>query len=112
MALRSTPVSEPAASQIEAESRRLRKSITDAFFAVSHEWRFPYVNGNAEPLLARDPGDLLGRSLWEEYPGLEGTEFEHAYRSFWAMRIRAGSYRGVAGLSARTAKLASQCAPM
>jgi PAS domain-containing protein len=94
MALQSTQVSEPAASQIEAESRRLRisaeeivESITDAFFAVSHEWRFLYVNGKAEQLLARDPGDLLGRSLWEEYPGLEGTEFEHAYRRVAAERV-------------------------
>jgi PAS domain S-box-containing protein len=94
MALRPTQVSESAASHIEARSRRLGisaeeivESISDGFFAVSHEWRFLYVNRKAEQLLARDSGDLLGRSLWEEYPGLEGTEFQIAYRRAAAERV-------------------------
>jgi PAS domain-containing protein len=94
MALQPTQVSESAASHMEARSRRLGisaeeivESITDGFFAVSHEWRFLYVTRNAEQLLARDPGDLLGRSLWEEYPGLEGTEFQAAYRRVAAERV-------------------------
>jgi PAS domain S-box-containing protein len=94
MALQPTQVSEPAASHMEARSRRLGisaeeivESITDGFFAVSHEWRFLYVNRKAEQLLARDPGDLLGRSLWEEYPGLEGTKFQAAYCRVAAERV-------------------------
>lgn len=94
MELQPTQGSEPAASHLEARSRRLSisaeeivESITDGFFAVSYEWRFLYVNRKAEQLLARDPGDLLGRSLWEEYPGLAGTEFEAAYRRVAAERV-------------------------
>jgi len=43
-------------------------SITDAFFAVDHEWRFTYLNQQAEPLLQRARGDLLGKIIWEEFP--------------------------------------------
>jgi len=55
------------------------ESITDAFFAVNRDWRFNYVNPQAEHMLDRKPGDLLGKLLWEEYPGLVGSEFEKVY---------------------------------
>jgi PAS domain S-box-containing protein len=96
MALQPTTAGGSGASQHELpeQNRRLRisaeeivESISEAFFAVSHEWRFLYVNRQAEQLLARDPGDLLGRSLWEEYPGLHGTDFERAYRMVAAERL-------------------------
>lgn len=87
--LQPTKASGSAGAQHELPSRNRRllisaeeivESITDAFFAISREWRVLYVNRQAEQLLARDPGDLLGRSLWEEYPGLVGSDFERAYR--------------------------------
>jgi PAS domain S-box-containing protein len=56
------------------------ESITDAFFAVDHEWRFTYVNREAERLLHRRRADLLGRCLWDEFPGALGGRFEREYR--------------------------------
>jgi len=56
------------------------ESITDAFFALSPDWRFIYVNRQAEALLNRQPGDLLGKTLWDEFPGVIGTEFGKTYR--------------------------------
>ena len=56
------------------------ESITDAFLAIDRSWRFTYVNRQAHRLLDRAPGDLIGTVLWEEFPGLIGTEFETAYR--------------------------------
>ncbi len=44
------------------------ESMTDAFFAVDREWRFTYVNRQAERLLSRRAADLLGRCLWDEFP--------------------------------------------
>ncbi|WP_422927884.1 PAS domain S-box protein [Singulisphaera sp. PoT] len=60
-------------------ARRILESITDAFFAVDRDWRFTYVNQQAERLLNRKPRDLLGQSLWDEYPGLAGSDFERSY---------------------------------
>ena len=60
--------------------RTILESITDAFFSVDRDWRFDYVNQQAERVLGRVPGDLVGKVLWEVYPGLVGSEFERAYR--------------------------------
>jgi len=64
----------------EQKTRNILESISDAFFAIDRDWRFTYVNAQAEHLLNRKASDLLGRVIWEEYPGLEGSEFEEAYR--------------------------------
>ncbi|MES2398455.1 MAG: PAS domain-containing protein [Pseudomonadota bacterium] len=55
------------------------ESITEGFFTLDRQWRFDYVNTEAHRILDRAPGGLAGRLLWEEYPGLEGTEFERNY---------------------------------
>ncbi|MBV9772845.1 MAG: PAS domain-containing protein, partial [Gemmatimonadetes bacterium] len=56
------------------------ESITDAFFAVDRDWRFTYVNHEAEALLRRPREELLGRGLWEEFPESIGATFEREYR--------------------------------
>jgi PAS domain S-box-containing protein len=44
------------------------ESISDAFYAVDMEWRFTYINGEAEELWGRSREELLGKNLWEEFP--------------------------------------------
>jgi PAS domain S-box-containing protein len=55
-------------------------SITDAFFTIDRDWRFTYLNAEAERVLHRGKGELLGRTIWEEFPAAIGTTFEHEYR--------------------------------
>ncbi|HEY0738823.1 MAG TPA: PAS domain S-box protein, partial [Herpetosiphonaceae bacterium] len=71
---------ERALQASEQQSRDILESITDAFFAVDRDWRFTYLNQQAERLLDRAPGELLGKNHWEAYPGSVGTEFEQVYR--------------------------------
>ena len=78
----------PQNRELPISAEEIVESIKDAFFAVSHEWRFLYVNRQAEQLLARDPGDLHGKILWEMYPGLIGSDFERAYRLVAADKVR------------------------
>jgi len=59
--------------------RALLESISDGFFAVGRDWRFTYVNRQAEILLGRSRDDLLGKDHWEEYPEAVGTEVERNY---------------------------------
>ena len=68
-------------------NRDILESITDAFFAVDRDWRFTYVNSQAERLLDRTPGDLLGKVIWDEYPGLVGSDFEKSYHQAANLRI-------------------------
>jgi PAS domain S-box-containing protein len=60
------------------------ESITDAFFAVDHDWRFTYVNREAERLLQRPRSELVGHTLWEKFPEAVGTSFEREYRGAMA----------------------------
>jgi PAS domain S-box-containing protein len=71
---------EQALHDSEEHSRNILESISDAFFALDDHWLFTYVNGAAEILLDRTPGDLIGKNVWAEYPGLSGSEFAQFYR--------------------------------
>jgi PAS domain S-box-containing protein len=48
-------------------------SITDQFIAISRDWRFTFLNRRAAEqmrVLGKDPGLLIGRVLWDEFPDL------------------------------------------
>jgi PAS domain S-box-containing protein len=62
------------------------ESIGDAFFALDREWRFTYVNKEAERFLLRLREDLIGRTIWDEFPASVGSEFETAYRQAMSER--------------------------
>ena len=72
---------EQALRDQEQRASVILESITEAFFALDKEWRFTYVNGPAGRLLERPTSSLLGRTLWEEYPGVLGSVFESVYRN-------------------------------
>ncbi|MCC5666185.1 PAS domain S-box protein [Nostoc sp. CHAB 5784] len=77
---------EQALHQSEKQARNILESIAEAFFALDENWQFTYMNPSAETLLDRTPGDLVGKNLWSEYPGLIGNELAQVYWS--AMRDR------------------------
>ncbi|MBE9016706.1 hypothetical protein C7Y66_10715 [Chroococcidiopsis sp. CCALA 051] len=62
------------------EVTELLESISDAFFALDGDWRFTYINSQAENLLQRSPDELLNRQIWFEFPAIVGTVFEREYR--------------------------------
>lgn len=57
------------------------ESITEGFFGLDREWRFTYVNHEAQHILGRPAADLVGRDIWIEYPGLFDSPFEASYRA-------------------------------
>ncbi len=63
------------------------ESITEAFFAVDREWRFTYINSKTEQFLSRQAEDLLGKSVWDEFPHAVGTQFERQYRRAVAEQV-------------------------
>ena len=71
---------EEKSQRSEAQSRTILESITDAFCALDRDWRFTYVNRQAEVLLGRSRDDLIGKNHWEEYPDTLGTDVERNYR--------------------------------
>lgn len=63
----------------ERRAAGILESITDGFCAVGRDWRFTYVNAQAEKLISRTSEELLGKLIWDEFPGLAGSEFEQAF---------------------------------
>ena len=49
------------------------ESITDAFITLDREWRFTYMNAEAERIGGMDRAEVLGRSHWDVYPKAVGT---------------------------------------
>ncbi|MBB3086355.1 SpoIIE family protein phosphatase [Geodermatophilus sabuli] len=60
---------------------RVLEAMNAAFFALDREWRFTYVNAEAERVLGRPREELLGGVMWELYPAAPGSDFEENYRS-------------------------------
>jgi serine phosphatase RsbU (regulator of sigma subunit) len=67
--------------QEDARVSRVLEAMNAAFFAVDPEWRFTYVNAEAERVLSRNRDDLLGGVMWELFPLAPGSEFEVNYRA-------------------------------
>jgi diguanylate cyclase (GGDEF)-like protein/PAS domain S-box-containing protein len=70
---------EEALSQSNQRLTRTLESITDAFFTLNREWRFTYVNKEAERLLHRTRADLLNNVIWDEFKESVNTTFYHEY---------------------------------
>lgn len=72
----------------ESESRvvRVLEAMPAAFFSLSPDWRFIYVNHQAERLLGRPRAELLGGDIWELFPAALGGDFETHYREAMATR--------------------------
>ena len=64
----------------EVQIRTILESITDGFFALDRDWHITYINTAGERFLDRTPGDLIGKVLWDEFPGTVDSEFERVYR--------------------------------
>ncbi|HEY9853155.1 MAG TPA: adenylate/guanylate cyclase domain-containing protein [Leptolyngbyaceae cyanobacterium] len=65
----------------------LLENITDAFFTLDRQWRFTCVNRVAANILECQPEKLLGQNIWEVFPDLIGSAFEHHYRQAVSQQI-------------------------
>ena len=54
-------------------------SVTDGFFTLDRDWRFTYVNVQAERLLRKPREDLLGCNVWQKFPEAVGSTFQFEY---------------------------------
>ncbi|TYL39834.1 histidine kinase [Natronococcus pandeyae] len=61
------------------DATRVYDRITDAVFALDEEWRFTFLNEQAERVLRRDEEELLGTALWNAFPDAVGSTFQQEY---------------------------------
>ncbi len=91
--------STPAQEELEAlrrEKEALRAALEraerlldlgDGFIEFDGDFRYRDMNAPAERMHGRSLEELRGKSLWEEYPRLLGTELERLYQRVVAERI-------------------------
>jgi PAS domain S-box-containing protein len=67
------------------------ESVTDAHIAVDRDWRIVYANQATNrvicPLTNLAPTEFLGRSLWDLFPLLIGTDVEREFRRALTDRV-------------------------
>ncbi len=79
-----------ARAELQETARRMTEILektTDAFFATDSEWRFTYVNAQAEKLFDRARRDLSGKYFWNEFPHLKNSSFEQNFRRVMTEQI-------------------------
>ncbi|NYI40884.1 hybrid sensor histidine kinase/response regulator [Demequina lutea] len=62
------------AEALAAEREIILESMSEGVSAFDFDWRFVYVNASAERILEHTREELLGRTVWEQFPGLEGRD--------------------------------------
>ncbi|HEY1108411.1 MAG TPA: PAS domain S-box protein [Opitutaceae bacterium] len=78
-------ITDRRAAEAESEALAVKlvdtlESITDAFYTLDCDWRFTFVNREAERLLVRRREELIGKTIWAEFPQTVGSTFEQKYR--------------------------------
>jgi PAS domain S-box-containing protein len=87
-----------ALKRSEAEVFAILESITDAFFYLDREWRFAYVNRQAQVVLNRRQEELVGERVWEDptfYPHYRRAVAEGRRVTFEAYYPPLGKWFGV-----------------
>lgn len=60
-----------------AEIATILSSISDGVAAVDEDWRFTFLNAEAERMLRRSREELIGRNMWEVFPeGVDSPAFD------------------------------------
>ncbi len=59
---------------------RTLEGMNDAFYLLDEAWHFAFINSTAESLLQRTRNELLGRSVWDEFPQAVETAFFTNYK--------------------------------
>lgn len=79
-----------AEAEREAKSREIVtiwESMTDAFYTLDAQWHITHVNSQAARLMQRNAKELIGKSVWEEFPEAIGSTFEQEFRRAIAEQV-------------------------
>jgi PAS domain S-box-containing protein len=63
------------AEAASAELKNILERIGDAYIAFDADWRYTYVNQKAADLARKPASELIGRSVWDQFPEAVHTRF-------------------------------------
>jgi PAS domain S-box-containing protein len=67
------------AHKSEEKYRVFIERITDAFISLDRNWRYTYLNKQAGELIRRNPDEMIGKNVWEEFPEAVGSATHFAF---------------------------------
>ena len=68
-------LSEAALEKSQQQIVNILEKITDGFYVLNRQWQFTYLNAKAEQCLRKGRQQLLGKSIWDEFPDTAKTIF-------------------------------------
>jgi PAS domain S-box-containing protein len=66
---------------------KILENITDGFIAVDKDWRFTYMNAEAERMNRMSRNEALGKSHWEVFPQTVGTSIDREFHRAIAEQV-------------------------
>lgn len=82
---------DPRGEQVQFRlTSEILERLPDGFAALDCDWKYIYINAAAERILGRSRADLLGKTIWNEFPNVIGSNVEKALRH--AMDQRAAAH--------------------
>ena len=95
--VRASSTAERAEAEIARKNEQLQEaqahiesvlaSITDTHILFDRQWRYVYVNEAAGHAIGRPRERILGRTLWELFPDIVGTELDRQYHRAMDERV-------------------------
>jgi signal transduction histidine kinase/ActR/RegA family two-component response regulator len=76
------------AEAVDRQRFRALENISDSFFSLDPDWRIVYANRSFLTHYSRGPASgVIGRSIWDLFPEMLGTEMEVRYRRAMETRL-------------------------
>lgn len=81
-------VTDRKAAELALErNARLVESMPQPFFAVDGDWKINYWNPAASETIGMEVSEVLGRNMWDVFPGLKTSPFGDSYRKALSEKI-------------------------
>jgi len=65
----------------EQQYQHLTERITDAYYALNTDWTVSYWNTTVAERVGVPAAEIVGTSLWDQFPEIEGTVYEETLRA-------------------------------
>ncbi len=78
---------EEALRQAQARIEAVLDSVADVHMLFDRDWRYLYANEAAVRAIGRPREQIIGRTLWEMYPDIVGTELDRQYHRAMEERL-------------------------
>jgi PAS domain S-box-containing protein len=67
--------------------KNVLENMSDAFISLDFNWRYTYMNSKAGVVLGKNPTEMIGKNIWEEFPEFVGHPSALNYEKVMKERV-------------------------